>query len=103
MEFYFLDSRFRGNDTLQMASAQPVSPAGGEAICFIWLNSYAIFSSIRPVLLDGRRYGTTLFFRVLPTKRVRRDVGQHPDLAILGQPLELDFCHFGVPGIGAMA
>jgi len=40
MEFYFLDSRFRGNDTLQMASAQPVSPAGGEAVCFIWLNSY---------------------------------------------------------------
>ena len=27
--FLFLDSRFRGNDTLQPASPQPASPAGG--------------------------------------------------------------------------
>ena len=48
MEFYFLDSRFRGNDTLQMASAQPVSPAGGEAICVIWLNSYKRVNPVDP-------------------------------------------------------
>jgi len=29
MEFYFLDSRLRGNDTLQLASAQTASPAWG--------------------------------------------------------------------------
>ena len=39
MECYFLDSRFRGNDTLHLASAspQPASPAGGDAGCFIRL------------------------------------------------------------------
>ena len=30
---YFLDSRFRGNDTFQ-----PASPANGEANYFFWLN-----------------------------------------------------------------
>jgi len=32
-----LDSRLRGNDTLQPASPQPASPAGGEAGCVIRL------------------------------------------------------------------
>ena len=40
MEFSFLDSRFRGNDTLQPVLPQTASPAGGEAVYFIRLNSY---------------------------------------------------------------
>ena len=36
----YLDSRFRGNDTLQAGSldSQPSSAVGGEAGCFIRLN-----------------------------------------------------------------
>jgi len=39
---YFLDSRFRGNDTAPPASfrSQPSSPAGGDAGCFTRLKCY---------------------------------------------------------------
>jgi len=38
---FFLDSRFRGNDTPGPGSLEPASPARGEVGCFIRLNSYS--------------------------------------------------------------
>jgi len=44
---YFLDCRFRGNDTLQPAAirSQPASPARAAACCFIRLKCYRHFGA----------------------------------------------------------
>ena len=55
---YLLDSRFRGNDTLQPLLPQSASPARGEAVCFIRLNSYPFtIISPHPNPIDGRTRG----------------------------------------------
>ena len=42
MDFIFLDSRFRGNDTAQAASlrSQRAFPTRGEARCFVRVKCY---------------------------------------------------------------
>ena len=40
MASYFLDSRFRGNDTPGPASLEPTSHVGGETRCFLRLKCY---------------------------------------------------------------